>query len=87
MARTQGTKDIIGWQEHSLVRDLALGAESGEELAEKYDMHLKPFVTLSAGRRPGLLLSWRIGRTNSPTSGELRSTIALLSLSGWRTSR
>jgi hypothetical protein len=37
VARTKGSKDIVGWTGHALVRDLALGAESVEELGGKYD--------------------------------------------------
>ena len=35
MPRTKGSKDILGWREHCLTRDLALGAESAEELSEE----------------------------------------------------
>jgi hypothetical protein len=38
VARTKGSKDIVGLTEHSLVRDLALGAESVDELAQKYEI-------------------------------------------------
>lgn len=36
MARTAGSRSIKGWEEHELLRALALGEESPEELAEKY---------------------------------------------------
>ena len=61
MARTQGTKDIVGWQEHSLVRDLALGAESGEELAEKYDIApqtVRDFKRRKKARIAAVLADW-----------------------------
>lgn len=37
MARLAGSQSIKGWQEHELLRDLALGEESPEALAIKYD--------------------------------------------------
>jgi hypothetical protein len=37
MARPVGSQSIKGWQEHELLRDLALGEESPDELAAKYD--------------------------------------------------
>jgi hypothetical protein len=61
MARTQGTKDIVGWQEHSLVRDLALGAESGEALAEKYDIApqtVRDFKRRKKARIAAVLADW-----------------------------
>ena len=37
MATTTGTRHITGWEEHGLLRDLALG-ESPEQLGEKYGL-------------------------------------------------
>jgi hypothetical protein len=38
MPRTKGATGIKGWVEHELLRALALGEESVEELAEKFDL-------------------------------------------------
>ena len=38
MARTVGSRSVKGWQEHNLLRDLALNEESVEALGEKYDI-------------------------------------------------
>jgi hypothetical protein len=38
MPRTKGARGIKGWVEHELLRALALGEESVEELAEKFDV-------------------------------------------------
>ena len=41
MANTKGSPAIKGWEEHQLLRDLALGDESPEALAEKYGRALQ----------------------------------------------
>jgi len=36
MAKTKGVKDLLGWQKHSMLRDIAAGVKSPDEIAENY---------------------------------------------------
>jgi hypothetical protein len=61
MARTKGSKDIVGLVEHALVRNLALGAQSGKELAEKNDIEPDTIHYFKRRKKPqiaAVLQSW-----------------------------
>ena len=58
---TRGTPAIKGWKEHELLRDLALGEESPEELAAKFDLAVQTVYDVrwkSKHRINAILAEW-----------------------------